>query len=218
MGTIWLIFLVGFLFALLVLIFFEENKKGNRRKKFHRPSQGQTTTRSTPVSVGTNPPPASHAHTQNQSFWSGWLKTIFTIFFIVLTILLLIWGISYIYTLIFVNNPPKTELVSPKRAEPEPLRISEDEQWKVVSPPDRIRFTGEYGEIYRGTIPGSNYSIENLTEPCCLINNAGEEYCSDGINDFKKGVIPKSKHNAELRFKSQNGEVGYLNIYFWVPN
>jgi len=98
------------------------------------------------------------------------------------------------------------------------LRISGDGKWKVVSPPERIRYTGEYGEVYKGVLPGSFISIEDLTEPTCLITKRGKEYCSNGTENFGKNIIPNSRDNGELRFKSQNGETGYLNIYFWIPN
>ena len=87
----------------------------------------------------------------------------------------------------------------------------------MVSPPDRIRYDGEYGDIYRGVIPGSNISIEDLTEPVCLTTMSGKEYCSDGIKNFGKNIIPNSRDNGQIRFKSQNGRTGYLNIYYWVP-
>ena len=97
-------------------------------------------------------------------------------------------------------------------------RVNKDGTWKVVSPAIRISYNGEYGEAFKGVLPGDNISIEDLTEPVCIKTKSGKEYCSNGTEDFEENIIPVSSDNSELSFVSQNKKTGYLNIWFWVPN
>lgn len=77
-----------------------------------------------------------------------------------------------------------------------------------------VCFTGEYGEIRKEVLPGDNVSFENASEPYC-IHNKVKEYCSQGLEDVGH-QMPNSIDNGELRFKSQNGKTGSIDIIFWV--
>lgn len=150
------------------------------------------------------------------------IKSIITILLILVIVFpLIIRGINYIKEKKEQKNRDESQKEmrkeTSKKTESVALRISSDGKWKVVSPPDRIRYDGEYGEVYRGVLPGSMISIEDLTEPCCVITKSDKEYHSEGNHNYRNNVIPNSRDNTELRFKSQNGKIGYLNIYYWIP-
>jgi hypothetical protein len=86
-------------------------------------------------------------------------------------------------------------------------------QWQIEKT-IAINFASEYGEVYKGVGPGTNTSSQNATEPYCVENKI-EESCFQKDDDMFK-TIGNSTNNNKLRFKSQNGKTGSIEIIFWV--
>ena len=73
-----------------------------------------------------------------------------------------------------------------------------------------ISFGGEYGEIVY--LPSQiRFSFWSATEPYCVKDKAGNEYCGKKGQDITSNM-PISSDNEELRFKSSNGKTGSIII------
>jgi hypothetical protein len=79
----------------------------------------------------------------------------------------------------------------------------------------QINFTGEYGDIFDKIKPGDLVSFENSSEPYCVKNKV-KEYCAQKGEDVGT-QMPNSTNNGKLRFKSQNGNTGCVDVIFWKP-
>lgn len=79
---------------------------------------------------------------------------------------------------------------------------------------ERISFTGEYGEAYRGVSLNTNTSSANLTEDVWVKQkNKKPIKVLRGQDIFL--FIGNTIDNNELRFKSVNGKTGSIDIVFW---
>lgn len=137
---------------------------------------------------------------------SSWSKWLWLFLILIISIPLLFWGIKEIKkhkkeneNQNIIGNDKKTDAI--------------EYHWKIEKT-IRIYFTGEYGEIRRDVQPGDNVSFENASEPYCIKNKV-KEYCSQSLEDVGT-QMPNSTNNGELRFKSQNGNAGYIDIIFWI--
>jgi len=104
------------------------------------------------------------------------------------------------------SKKPKTEIA------PKNTNSSSQGKWEIEKTVT-VKFGGEYGEVYKGVRPGSNVSFENATEDYCAKNKVNE-YCAKKGEDVGR-QMPNSTNNGELRFKSQNGKTGSIDIIFW---
>lgn len=129
----------------------------------------------------------------------------------IIGVLLLVIGL--IIMLSVISHRKNEELKRQKELERQKPKIESTYHWKIEKT-TRVYFTGEYGEIRRDVQPGDKVSFENASEPYC-IHNKVKEYCSQGLEDVGT-QMPNSTNNGELRFKSQNGNTGYIDIIFWI--
>jgi hypothetical protein len=76
--------------------------------------------------------------------------------------------------------------------------------------PKHVSYGPDYGDIIY--LPsGFDYYFEGATEPYCYKNASNQENCGEKGEDAT-GTFGDSQSNKSLRFKSQNGKHGYLDI------
>jgi len=89
-----------------------------------------------------------------------------------------------------------------------------DEYKWVIEGKKTISFTGEYQETIHFA-KGKGLSFENSSEPYCVTNISGQEFCGEKGEDISP-KLPGSNLNTELNFKSRNGKNGTVTIVIWV--
>jgi hypothetical protein len=76
-----------------------------------------------------------------------------------------------------------------------------------------IEFGGKYEKIF--ILPKrTDFSFVKSTEPYCVINANGEEFCVIKGKDASKYFVPVYDNygNCRIQFRSSNGEMCYLTI------
>lgn len=195
MGNFFIGLLISIIIAIIIIAIIIVTNGKKKAPVTTKASQGATTPPSTPA---TNTDQAGLVTpTIKSKFWSKFAGTLGVIILLVLTVVIVIWAYGVVKRVI--NNPKK------------PIEY----HWVVdINRTRTIYFTGEYCEVIY-LQRGMDISFENSSEPYCIKNKNNAEVCGEKGEDVGP-KMPNSINNCELRFKSQNGKTGSIDIIFWV--
>lgn len=87
-----------------------------------------------------------------------------------------------------------------------------ESQW-IVEERKVIYFTDKYGEMILISSK-KGFSFENSSEPYCIKNLSGKEFCGQTGEDVGKKMGWSSDNNG-LKFKSNNGKSGQVTMFIW---
>jgi hypothetical protein len=190
----WILF---WIIIAIAFIIFVVKEWGSNIKKFI--TSHRQTTRSIPVSVGTNPPPAghnTHPRVQTKSPWLKLMTSVLAIILIALFLVFVVWALTAMWRGIvsFFEPSPRYETVV---VFDRTVKVNLDSVWSDAN------------TLYLDLSKGEKCTFKEATVPFCIQNTLGEMVCGEPGTDPN---LPSGPGNQVLWFISKNSPAGTIKV------